>query len=190
QQRTTDPRVERVESAMGLIGSRWRPAIMFALIMEGTKRFSELRRLIPGVSQRMLTKQLRDLERHGLVRREFFESVPPRVEYSATELGRTLHLIYRQVCDWARAHWLLVVKARQRHARPRPTRRTCVTRRCRSLIGALTDTRRPGCRTARRTDRPSPSARRACRTRRAARRRARRSDPPSAPSRSGATRGW
>src|SRR5262249_25538692 len=73
QQTTMDPRVERVEAAMGLIGSRWRPAIMFALIMEGTQRFSELRRLIPGVSQRMLTKQLRDLERHGLVRRQFFE---------------------------------------------------------------------------------------------------------------------
>src|SRR5262249_42948783 len=70
-----DTRVAQVEAAMALIGSRWRPAIMFALNVMGTQRFSALRRLIPGVSQRMLTKQLRDLERHGLVRRQFFESV-------------------------------------------------------------------------------------------------------------------
>jgi len=102
---------------MGLIGSRWRPAIMFALIMQGTQRFSELRRLIPGVSQRMLTKQLRDLERHGLVRRQFFESVPPRVEYSATDLGRSLHAVYKLVCDWAADKWGDVARSRQRYDR-------------------------------------------------------------------------
>lgn len=107
---------------MALIGSRWRPAIMFALIMLGTQRFSQLRRLIPGVSQRMLTKQLRDLERHGLVRREFFESVPPRVEYSATDLGRSLHPIYKQVCDWSSARWAEALRARQRYDRSRATR--------------------------------------------------------------------
>ena len=112
-----DPRVEQVEEAMGLIGSRWRPAIMFALIVEGTHRFSQLRRKIPGVSQRMLTKQLRDLERAGLVRREFFESVPPRVEYSATSLGRTLQPIYKQVCDWAAGRWPEISKAQRRHDR-------------------------------------------------------------------------
>ena len=99
-----DPNVEKVENAMALIGSRWRPAIMFALIELGTQRFSELGRLIPGVSQRMLTKQLRDLERAGLVHRRFFESIPPRVEYSATELGRTLRPVYVAVCDWATLH--------------------------------------------------------------------------------------
>lgn len=115
--RTMDPRVERVEAAMGLIGSRWRPAIMFALIMKGTQRFSELRRMIPGVSQRMPTKQLRDLERHGLVRRQFFESVPPRVEYSATDLGKSLHSIYKLVCDWAGDKWGDIAKSRQRYDR-------------------------------------------------------------------------
>src|SRR5262249_12577698 len=117
QHRTIDPRVERVEAAMGLIGSRWRPAIMFSLIMRGTQRFSELRRLIPGVSQRMLTKQLRDLERHGLVRRQFFESGPPPVEYSATELGKRLHPTYKPGCDWAGDKWRDVTKAGQRYDR-------------------------------------------------------------------------
>src|SRR5262245_48425295 len=112
-------RVAQVEAAMALIGSRWRPAIMFALNVMGTQRFSALRRLIPGVSQRMLTRQLRDLERHGLVKRQFFESVPPRVEYSATDLGKSLHAIYKQVCDWAGANWLHVTKAQQRYDRSR-----------------------------------------------------------------------
>ena len=100
---------------MQLIGGRWRPAMMFILITQGTQRFSQLRRLIPGVSQRMLTKQLRDLERHGLVERRFFESVPPRVEYSATELGRSLHTIYKGVCDWAADCWPQITTARERY---------------------------------------------------------------------------
>ena len=108
---------------MGVIGGRWRPAIMYALIMKGTQRFSQLRRLIPGVSQRMLTKQLRDLERHGLVHRQFFESVPPRVEYSATDLGRSLHPIYKLTCDWAGEKWAAVTKHQQRYDRASRARR-------------------------------------------------------------------
>jgi len=99
-----DPRVELVEQAMQLIGGRWKPAIMFCLNMIGTHRFSELGRMIPGVSQRMLTKQLRDLEHHGLITRVYTEEIPPRVEYSSTDLGRSLHPIYKSVCDWAGAH--------------------------------------------------------------------------------------
>jgi DNA-binding HxlR family transcriptional regulator len=96
-----DPRVELVEKAMQLIGGRWKPAIMFCLNLNGTHRFSELGRVIPGVSQRMLTKQLRDLERHGLITRVYAEEIPPRVEYSSTDLGKSLHPIYKSVCDWA-----------------------------------------------------------------------------------------
>lgn len=88
-----------------MIAGRWKPAIMFALITMGTKRFSELRRLIPGVSQRMLTKQLRDLERHGLVRRDVYAEVPVRVEYTATALGASLHIVYKTICEWATDHW-------------------------------------------------------------------------------------
>lgn len=123
-----DARVNRVEEAMGLIGSRWRPAIMFALIMLGRQRFSQLRRLIPGVSQRMLTRQLRDLERHGLVKRQCFESVPPRVEYSATDLGKSLHSIYKLVCDWAGDNWDDVTASRQRYDRPAKPDRSATPR--------------------------------------------------------------
>ncbi len=111
-----DPRVEQVEHAMALIGGRWRPAIMYALVNQGVQRFSALRRLIPGVSQRMLTKQLRDLERAGLVSRTLYPEVPLRVEYAVTDLGRSLSPIYRQVCHWADRHWSSVERARARRS--------------------------------------------------------------------------
>jgi DNA-binding HxlR family transcriptional regulator len=95
-----DP-VERVEMIMGIISGKWRPAIIYALVMNGTLRFNDLRRLIPGVSQRMLTQQLRDLERHGIVKRVLFPQVPLRVEYSLTKLGRSLDPIFKSVCRWA-----------------------------------------------------------------------------------------
>jgi DNA-binding HxlR family transcriptional regulator len=109
-----DP-VARVEWTMGLIGAKWKPAIMFSLVMEGTLRFSELKRRIPGVTQRMLTQQLRDLERHGLVRRVFYPEIPPRVEYSVTDLGRSLHPIYKSVCDWAGNHINGIGRARAQY---------------------------------------------------------------------------
>jgi DNA-binding HxlR family transcriptional regulator len=95
-----DP-VERVETTMGIIAGKWKPAIMFALVMNGTLRFTELRRMIPRVSQRMLTQQLRDLERYGLIARRLYPEIPPRVEYSITPLGKSLHPIFKSVCDWA-----------------------------------------------------------------------------------------
>src|SRR5215471_4862823 len=95
-----DP-VERVEMIMGMIAGKWKPAIIYALVTNGTLRFNDLRRLIPKVSQRILTQQLRDLERHGIVRRVLYPQVPPRVEYSVTRLGRSLHPIFKSVCRWA-----------------------------------------------------------------------------------------
>ena len=110
----SDP-VERVELVMGVIAGKWKPAIIYALVIKGTLRFNELRRLIPRVSQRMLTQQLRDLERHGLVHREFYPEIPPRVEYSVTKLGRSLHPIFRSVCNWAEKNFRDVENAVARH---------------------------------------------------------------------------
>ena len=86
---------------MGIIAGKWKPAIIYALVMNGTLRFNNLRRMIPKVSQRMLTQQLRDLERHGIVKRDLYPQVPPRIEYSVTKLGRSLHPIFKSVCRWA-----------------------------------------------------------------------------------------
>src|SRR5262245_9359996 len=112
-----DDAVERVERIMRIIAGKWRPAIIYALVTDGTLRFTELRRRIPGVTQRMLTQQLRDLERHGLVERVQHAEIPPRVEYSVTALGRSLHPIFKSVCDWAGANFPEVEKARSRHDR-------------------------------------------------------------------------
>jgi DNA-binding HxlR family transcriptional regulator len=95
-----DP-VARVELIMGIIAGKWKPAIIYALVMHGTLRFNQLHKLIPRVSQRMLTQQLRDLERHGIVKRVLYPEIPLRVEYSVTKLGRSLHPIFKSVCDWA-----------------------------------------------------------------------------------------
>ena len=110
----SDP-VERVEVVMGVIAGKWKPAIIYALVTNGTLRFSELRRLIPKVSQRMLTQQLRDLEHHGFVDRVFYPEIPPRVEYSVTKLGRTLHPIFKSVCNWAEKNFRDVENAVARH---------------------------------------------------------------------------
>ncbi|HKF43764.1 MAG TPA: helix-turn-helix domain-containing protein [Thermoanaerobaculia bacterium] len=115
--------VERVGTIMAIIAGKWKPAILFALVMGGPLRFTALRRQIPGVTQRMLSQQLRDLERHGLVTRVYHQEIPPRVEYSVTPLGRTLHPIFKSVCDWAGQNFPAVEKARIQYDRkktPRP----------------------------------------------------------------------
>ena len=92
-----------VEATLAVIGGRWKALILFHL-REQTLRFGQLRRLIPGVSERMLTQQLRELERAGVVRREVHAEVTPRVEYSVSEYGRTLRPITDLMCAWGREH--------------------------------------------------------------------------------------
>ena len=122
--------VERVEKIMGLISGKWKPAIIFSLVFKGKLRFMELRRMIPRVSQRMLTQQLRDLERHGLIRRTYYPVIPPRVEYEITSLGKSLHPIFKSVCDWATEHMPAVEKARMRgKTKPRVAARSQPTKR-------------------------------------------------------------
>jgi len=88
-----------VEATLDVIGGKWKGAILF-LLMEETKRFGELQKLLVKVSQRTLTNQLRDLEADGLLSREVFPQVPPKVEYSLTEKGRSLHGVLAAMRDW------------------------------------------------------------------------------------------
>ncbi len=92
-----------VETTLTLIGSKWKVLILRDL-MPGTKRFGELRRSIGGVSQKVLTAQLRDMEACGLVDRRVYAEVPPRVEYSLTELGRSLRPILDAMWAWGEAY--------------------------------------------------------------------------------------
>lgn len=92
-----------VEMTLTLIGSKWKVLILRDL-MPGTKRFGELRRSIGSVSQKVLTAQLRDMEACGLVDRRVYAEVPPRVEYSLTELGRSLRPILDAMWAWGEAY--------------------------------------------------------------------------------------
>lgn len=96
----------RVEDALGILVGKWKPVILLYLLQEGTKRFSELKRNMPGITQKMLTKQLRELEEEDIIQRVIYPQVPPKVEYSMTEYGRSLEPILEAMHDWGANHTL------------------------------------------------------------------------------------
>ena len=87
-----------VEATIEAIGGKWKGVILYHL--ETTRRFNELHRLLPNITQRMLTKQLRELESDGIVQRTVYAEVPPRVEYRLTEFGRTLKPVLDELEKW------------------------------------------------------------------------------------------
>jgi DNA-binding HxlR family transcriptional regulator len=91
------------ERTIAAIGGRWKIILLWHLF-GGKLRFSELRRKVPGISQKMLTEQLRELEGHGLVSRTVYAEVPPRVEYAATALGESLRPVITAIGDWGQMH--------------------------------------------------------------------------------------
>jgi len=91
------------ERALKVISGRWK-AVLLYLLFDGAKRLSELSRARPEITQKVLIQQLREMEEHGLVHREVFREVPPRVEYSATPLGRSLEPVLLALCAWGREH--------------------------------------------------------------------------------------
>ncbi len=92
-----------VEAAISLIDGKWKCVILFHLL-RGTARFNELRRLVPGVTQRMLTNQLRELEADGLIVRTVYAQVPPKVEYHLSPLGRSLEPVLMALKGWGNAN--------------------------------------------------------------------------------------
>ena len=112
--RTTDPLA--VRELLTKIGDKWTIFVVLSLdLLGGRARFSALERAIPGISQRMLSSTLKNLERDGLVIRELFAEVPPRVEYEITALGKSLLRPTQALFDWAKANWEQVRKAQTRY---------------------------------------------------------------------------
>jgi DNA-binding HxlR family transcriptional regulator len=92
-----------VRAALSVIGGKWKPVIARYLMLS-TKRFGKLRREMPDVTQKMLTQQLREMERDGIVARRIYREVPPKVEYSLTPYGRTLRPVLEALCKWGENH--------------------------------------------------------------------------------------
>ena len=101
-----------MSDVLSRIGDKWSVMVVGMLSRNGTLRFNELKRMINGVSQRMLTLTLRNLERDGLVSRTIYPEVPPRVEYSLTEMGKTLQGPINALWDWSAEHHVSIVEAR------------------------------------------------------------------------------
>lgn len=95
------------------VGDKW-SVLIVVVLGDGRRRFGELRRSIEGISQRMLTLTLRGLERDGLVTRNVYPSIPPRVEYELTELGRTLLVPIHALADWAASNRVTIQASRDR----------------------------------------------------------------------------
>ena len=94
-----------IEELLVLIGGRWKPVILWWLIESGKPlRFKVLRTNMPRISQKVLTQQLRELERDGLIKREMFAEMPVRVEYSPTNFGKKLRKVLRVLDAWSREH--------------------------------------------------------------------------------------
>ena len=98
-----------VEVTLQLIGTKWKVLIIRELL-ESTKRFSELQRSIGGVSQKVLTANLRTMEECGLVNRKVYAEVPPRVEYSLTDLGRSLKSVLDVMVEWGEGYQMFIVR--------------------------------------------------------------------------------
>ncbi|MFC7786115.1 winged helix-turn-helix transcriptional regulator [Rossellomorea sp. GCM10028870] len=92
-----------IEATLDIIGGKWKVVIMYHLIL-GTRRTSELKKLMSGISQKMLIQQLKELDEDGLIQRKVYHQVPPKVEYSLTEYGWTLKDALDALCVWGEKH--------------------------------------------------------------------------------------
>ncbi|MFG2721046.1 winged helix-turn-helix transcriptional regulator [Streptomyces sp. NPDC048416] len=94
------PYICGIDAALDVVSGKWKGLILWELDTRGVRRFAQLHRALPGVSEKMLTQHLRELEADGLVHREVYAEVPPRVEYTLTEHGRTLNQALGPLGAW------------------------------------------------------------------------------------------
>jgi DNA-binding HxlR family transcriptional regulator len=106
-------RIEIISNVLKVVGGKWKLLIVYHLTNNKFCRFGELQRKIPGITRRILTLQLREMEKDGLVHRKIYAEIPPRVEYTITEEGYALRKVYRQMLYWGAHHPRLIQKASQ-----------------------------------------------------------------------------
>lgn len=99
----TEERKCPIETVIYVLGGKWKPTILW-LLLDSAKRFSELEKRIPGISQKMLAQHLRELENDWLITRTIYPSVPPKVEYALSGYGETLIPVMQTMCDWGKNH--------------------------------------------------------------------------------------
>jgi DNA-binding HxlR family transcriptional regulator len=102
-----------LEVALDVVGGKWKPIVLWHLA-GGPRRFGELRRLVTGISEKMLIQQLREMQGDGIVAREDFREVPPRVSYSLTPFGVSLLEALRPLCEWGGEHMARIERTRAR----------------------------------------------------------------------------
>mgnify|MGYP002713213950 CR=1 FL=1 len=102
----------QVRDTLLIIGGKWKSMILHALGQHDVIRFNQLKNMIPDISQKMLTQQLRELERDGFLKREAYPEIPPRVEYSITELGLSVGTIYQEIHRWQKRNYKKIEKSR------------------------------------------------------------------------------
>jgi DNA-binding HxlR family transcriptional regulator len=101
-----------LEPALDVIGGKWKVLILWPLHPQ-PRRFGELRRLVPGISEKMLIQQLRQMEADGIVARKVFHEIPPKVEYSLTEFGVSLKEVLTPLCEWGSQHMQRIISMRK-----------------------------------------------------------------------------
>ena len=100
-----------LEAALAVVGGKWKLFVLWRLA-GGARRFGELRRLVEGISEKMLIQQLREMEADGIVARKDFREVPPRVEYALTGFGVSLAEALRPLCEWGREHMARIARTK------------------------------------------------------------------------------
>ncbi|RWZ54715.1 transcriptional regulator [Halobacillus fulvus] len=93
-----------IEYTLKKMGGKWKPVILWHLGVDGTHRYNELRRLLPGISHKMMSQQLKELEEDGFIQRVQYNTIPPKVEYSITDSGKTLMPILEKMHVWGTEH--------------------------------------------------------------------------------------
>jgi DNA-binding HxlR family transcriptional regulator len=110
-----------LEAALAVIGGKWKVLILWALRSQA-QRFGELRRLVQGISEKMLIQHLKEMQADGIVTRKDFKEVPPHVEYALTPFGKSLHAALDPLCEWGTLH-MKRIEARREASEAKPRQR-------------------------------------------------------------------